>query len=56
MSGAVVHIPSPLGRLPIACVVVAAISVPVLSQQPPARLLWGTGAAAGVSDIYRRAQ
>lgn len=46
-----VQIPSPLGRLPIAWVVEAAISV--LSQQPPARLLWRTEGAAGASVIYR---
>lgn len=44
-----VHIPSPLGRLPMAWVVVDAISV-------PARLLWRTGGAAGVPDIYRGAK
>lgn len=54
MSGTVAHIPSPLGRLPIAWVVVAAMSVP--SQQPPARLLWRTEGAAGASDIYRGGQ
>lgn len=44
-----VHTPSPLGRLPMAWVVVDAISA-------LARLLWGTGGAAGVPDIYRGAK